>query len=343
MDRMVEQVVEKCISCQATGDPNQPEPIQPTETPKAVWDTVHIDYLGPLPLSNKYVLVIIDQRSRYPEIEFLSSTSATQLITALHRVFATYGNPHKVVTDNGPPFQSKTLREFMDAQGIQHHRITPLWPQVNGQVERFNRPLMKAIKAACIEGKDMQTSCYNFLASYRATPHPATKIAPARMMFGRTTKHLLPHIPITNYNNQIDNYDKHFKTKSKSYTDRKRHTKSRKIQIGDQVLVKQRKRNKLSANFDIVPYLVTNVKGTMITAHSPTINKMITRNISHFKPLPKTAELPIISDRGEDEEEDIEFKPAEPETRNKNRPIHQPTKKTYPNRIRRPLSEWRKY
>ena len=154
-----------------------------------------MDYLGPLPLNNKYVLVIIDQRSPYPEIQFVSSTSAKSLIKLLSKVFAIYGNPSKVISDNGPPFKSKFLKEYMESKGIRHHRITPVWPQANVLVERFNRPLMKVIKAAYAEGKDMQEASQTFLAAYRSTPHSSTRVAPSTIMFGREIKHTLPQVP----------------------------------------------------------------------------------------------------------------------------------------------------
>ena len=59
-----------------------------------------------------------------------------------------------------------TETNFIDYICIIHHRITPLWPQANGLVERFNRPLMKAIRAATIQGKDIELETYRFLQSY---------------------------------------------------------------------------------------------------------------------------------------------------------------------------------
>ena len=82
------------------------------------------------------------------------------------------------------------------------------------------------------------------------------------------------------------------KQQSKSYTDSKHHTTKWKIQSGDQVLVKQRKLNKLTTSFDIAPHYVTAIKVSVVTAQATSINKVITRIISHYKPLPNTAELP---------------------------------------------------
>ena len=66
------------------------------------------------------------------------------------------------------------------------------------------------------------------------------------------------------------------------------------IQVGDQVLVQQKKTHKLMPLFDPSPYEVIEVKGTMITAARP--NHVITRNISHFKVLKQHGKLSIISE-----------------------------------------------
>ena len=58
-----------------------------------------------------------------------------------------------------------------------------------------------------------------------------------------------------------------------------------KFQIGDYVLVRQQKKNKLSTSFGKTPYSVTEIKGTMITATSEDSGN-ITRNVSVFKQIP---------------------------------------------------------
>ena len=55
--------------------------------------------------------------------------------------------------------------------------------------------------------------------------------------------------------------------------------------VGDTVLVKQKKVNKLTPPFNPVPHIITSIKGTMITAKSTTNSVLITRNLSFFKKL----------------------------------------------------------
>ena len=339
MDKMVEDLISNCISCQCTGPSKPHPPIQTTDIPDNVWDTIHMDYLGPVPVVNKYVLVMMDKRSRYPEIAFVNNTSAKSLINVLHKTFSAYGIPAKIITDNGPPFTSNELRHFMEENGIVHHRITPRWPQANGQVENFNKPLMKTIRAAYIERKDIETECYKFLRQYRATPHTVTKIPPAELMFQRTPRHVIPHIPLpcTTFDD-LKQRDSESKAKSAAYVNAKRNAKNRTVRIGDQVLLKQQKLNKLSPSFEAKPYHIIAIKGTMITVKDNYSDRTLTRNISHFKPLPWSAELPRVNGGREDMSEEDD----NGEDSNKRNPAPKP-RKQYPKRNRRPVSEWRKY
>ena len=66
--------------------------------------------------------------------------------------------------------------------------------------------------------------------------------------------------------------------------DKKSRTKEAEIKVGDTVLVRQPKTNKLSSKFKPHPYQVTTMKGTRVTVNRN--GHFITRNVSHFKKLP---------------------------------------------------------
>ena len=90
MDNAIENEITNCVPCHTTGRSNPPSVVQPTKMPEKVWETVDIDYSGPL-TDGKYVLAMIGQRSRYPVIAVISSyssTSAMSLIKILAQVFS---------------------------------------------------------------------------------------------------------------------------------------------------------------------------------------------------------------------------------------------------------------
>ena len=165
LDKHVRSELEHCLACQATSQPNRPEPINVTPMPDSPWDKVKIDFYGPLP-SGQYILVVIDCYSRFPEIEILTAISAQKVIPKLDCIFARHGIPSHLTSDNGPPFQSDEFRRYMSAMGISHTTSTPLWPQGNAEAEAFMKPLGKAIKTAHLENRPWQQELSKFLLNY---------------------------------------------------------------------------------------------------------------------------------------------------------------------------------
>ncbi len=196
IDKDVKIEVESCIPCQATGSATKPEPLQMTELSPAPWTRVSTDFCGPFP-SGDHLLVIMDDYSRYPEVEIVRSTAATTIIPKLDRIFATHGIPDIVKSDNGPPFSGHEFAAYADAKGFQHQKIAPLWPAANGKAEGFMRTLSKTVKTSSIEGKNWKQDIQQFLLQYRATPHSTTGKSPAELLFGRPIKTKLPNIPPT--------------------------------------------------------------------------------------------------------------------------------------------------
>ncbi|KAK9679592.1 Reverse transcriptase (RNA-dependent DNA polymerase) [Popillia japonica] len=68
----------------------------------------------------------------------------------LRHIFAMFGLPKRLKSDNGPPFSSNNFKVFLDEFNIEHHRITPYWPEANDLAERSVRTIKKAILCANI-------------------------------------------------------------------------------------------------------------------------------------------------------------------------------------------------
>ncbi|CAB4012329.1 PREDICTED: uncharacterized protein K02A2.6-like [Paramuricea clavata] len=337
IDSLVKSAIDSCIPCQATGRPKPPQPLLMREIPKENFDTVYIDFLGPLP-SGETLFVLIDGRSRYPVTKIMKKTDAPHLIPCLDEIFATFGLPKKVISDNGPPFQSKEIKKFMDDNGIQHKTITPLWPQAN-ESETFMKPLMKAIRTAHLQKQNWRRTMQEFLLNYRATPHTTTQVAPATLMFGRNTRTRLPQTDTKTDKNALDHSveqrDKEQRQRMKEYADRQRQSKTTTMNIGDYILVRQQKHNKFTPNFDPKPLRIITVKGTMITAERPGF--AITRNQSFFKPIKTTG----LSSEDEEEMEDSDEHEEQRDigdnenNNNHNRDEQQNLERQYPRRERR--------
>ena len=98
LDNMVEEEIRNCHSCQTTVYKHDSEPLVMSILPNGPWEYVKVDFFGPLP-SGDYILEVVDEYSRWVEIEILRSTSATSTIPKLDKIFSSYGimAPHSIV------------------------------------------------------------------------------------------------------------------------------------------------------------------------------------------------------------------------------------------------------
>ena len=336
IDKKMEAKCKRCLPCQATVSQKPRSPLQMTETPSKPWENVAADFCGPYP-SGELILVVIDERTRYPEVEIVNNTSAESTIIAMEKMFATHGYPEKLKSDNGPPFKSHALREFFTEKGITHHRVTPRWPEANGLAENFMKSVGKVIKTANMENKNWRRELFRFLANYRQTPHPNTGKSPRSLMFQREIRGKLPNMIQEEEKDDIKERDTAIKAKQKEKLDEKRRTKEHTIKKGDLVLVKHEKTNKLSTPYGPTPHIVERVKGSMITATRG--NARTTRNSSFFKKIEGNAEdikLEEENDPDIDEPESEEIEEEKEEIINENVEVDQEYRSRSGRIIRKP-------
>ena len=123
----------------------RPESLTPLLCCLIDWQHIAVDICGTLP-SGESLLVAIGYYSTWFEIAMLYSTSTAEVVNCLDNWFASHGQPKLVVTDNGVQFTSTDFVQFFNENGINHRNVTPYYPRANGEVERQNRTIMKAIK-----------------------------------------------------------------------------------------------------------------------------------------------------------------------------------------------------
>lgn len=116
----------------------------------------------------------------------LTSTTSTATLNQLRRIFAQFGYPQALVTDNGTQFTSKDFSEFCTKNGIKLIRTLPFHPQSNGQVERYVDTFKRTLQKLRGEGST-QEAIQTFLFNYRQTP--CTSVpggrSPAEAFIGR--------------------------------------------------------------------------------------------------------------------------------------------------------------
>ena len=126
----------------------------------------------PPPPPNRHVPPPVPHPHHHP------STSTKTVIPHLDMIFSRHGIPDVVKTDNGPPFNGNQFQTFSKDFGFHHRKITPLWPEANGEAERFMATLNKYVRAATAENSHWKNQLPQFLRHYRATPHSSTHVSP---------------------------------------------------------------------------------------------------------------------------------------------------------------------
>lgn len=323
----VESAIQRCVICQAVQlTPTPLEPLRMSAMPPGPWQHVSMDFCGPLP-SGDYLLVLVDEFSRYPVVEILKSVSAAAVLPVLDKVFSVFGFPKILKSDNGSPFNSAQFARYASHSGFTHRRITPCWPRANAQAESFNKPLMKSIRSAHLERKSWKQEMFKFLRQYRSTPHTSTGISPYRLLFGRDPITRLPQISDVADHDRDDRptaadpttelakaNDAIAKRKQKAYADNRNKARFRDLAIGDCVMIRDNSRgNKLSPPFQPIPMLVVAMKGNMITAEGG--NRRVTRNVSFFKKVSinqSSRDVGSDSDLEDDADDDCPLTPATP-------------------------------
>ena len=270
MDSDAEGICKSCHGCQVVGQFHVPEPMKRVEMPTAPWQDIAVDLMGPMP-SGETLLVAVDYYSRYYDVAIMHSTNSQKIIKELSEIFARFGFPYSLKSDNGPQFVSEEFQKFLEENNIEHRRSPPLWPQANGEVERQNRTLLKALKVAEVERKTWRKELQKFLLAYRSTPQATTGATPALLMFGRELRTKLPELrgEKTLLDENTRDLDWKNKLQHKSYADDKRGATSSPIFPGDKVLLKNTKTSgKLAPNFESVPYTVVTEEGSEVMVES---------------------------------------------------------------------------
>ena len=155
----IENFCKSCRICQkASKQRVKAAPLIPLPVISEPFSRVAMDIVGPLPRNkagHRYILVLCDYATRYPEAIALRSIDAEHIAEELIKLFSRVGVPKEILTDQGSNFTSQLLAELYRLLGVKGIRTSPYHPQTDGLVERFNQTLKGMLrKTVQDEGKD---------------------------------------------------------------------------------------------------------------------------------------------------------------------------------------------
>ncbi|KAL2083736.1 hypothetical protein ACEWY4_021509 [Coilia grayii] len=180
-DSDVEELVRNCSCCLLSGKTGQPAtaPLTPTPWPSTPWEHLQVDLCGELhgaPAHARYLLVVHDLHSKWPEVFPLTSITSHTIIS---RLFGRWGLPSAITTDNGAQFTSAEFTEFLALRSIKHIRTAVYHPESNGGVERLNKTLKDGLTACLAEGKTFRAVGWPRRPAANGAANPPSPEAPA--------------------------------------------------------------------------------------------------------------------------------------------------------------------
>ena len=190
MDAESERFVRQCLPCSdsAKSDPKQQLTGKHLHTPDNPWEELSIDITGPFvdaPTHAKYIVVVIDNYSKFPEILCTTDITARKITTWLSELFSRYGNPAKLISDNGPQFRCEEFSSYLLGRDILHE-CTPVYtPQRNAFVETFNKFLKHGIQTFGRSHQPWKEGLNQLLAQFRSTSSGQDELCPAEKLFHR--------------------------------------------------------------------------------------------------------------------------------------------------------------
>ena len=133
------------------------------------------------------MLVVTDYFTKWTESYAIPNQEAETVAEKLVSEFVCrFGVPRELHSDQGTNFESKVVAEVCKLLDIEKTRTSPLHPQSDGQVERFNRTLIEMLRSnlkASEEDWDLQLQpC---MMAYRRSVHESKGETPNMLMLGR--------------------------------------------------------------------------------------------------------------------------------------------------------------
>lgn len=183
IDKDLEVFANNCSDC--IRNQKNPEKMKTHywEYPSHPWERLHVDFAGPF--LNSTFFIVVDAHSKWMEAEIVPNTSSQAAMKVLEKLFARYGFPRTLVSDNGTAFTSAEFQNFIKLYGIKHLTSPPFHPASNGQAERYVFTLKQGLRCLQDYPGSLQTRLNIFLFAYRRAPNITTSESPAKLFLGR--------------------------------------------------------------------------------------------------------------------------------------------------------------
>lgn len=190
----VQKYCRECQTCQylSKDKTKQKQLLRPLPIIDVPFKRVGMDIKGPLPVTNqgnKYILIVCDYATRYPEAIPIPDQTAATISQKLIEIFGRVGLPSEVVHDHASNFLSHAMTDMCNKLKINQIPASPYHQQTNGMVERFIQTMQNMIKSLSEEQSETWDEYLPlFLFAYREVPCEFTGYSPMHLLYGRPVR-----------------------------------------------------------------------------------------------------------------------------------------------------------
>ena len=192
MDEMIETVIRCCHTCQkikgnAVSAGRFPLGSLMTNQP---WDTISMDFIGPISedkYGNMYILVVIDNFSRFVELFVMPNNNSDEVAKAILSIYGRYGLPKTIHSDQGSHFTANVITSLCEYFTVNKQYSLAYRPEANGIVERCNKEIMNHVRALVMDKRIIDDWGVHLPIVQRIINtmfHTAIGTTPAKLIYG---------------------------------------------------------------------------------------------------------------------------------------------------------------
>jgi transposase InsO family protein len=188
----LKRFINSCPLCQLNSSNTgiyAPRPINPLPPVALPFERWGMDFVGPLPTTNKsnrYIITAIDYATRWVVAAAVKDMTEETVKQFLYTdIMVNYGAPYELLTDRGKYFLSEGIVAFEQEHGISHMATAPYHPQTNGMVERMHAMLGQCLTTLTLDSPKRWDEYLNqTIFALRTRTHAVTKFSPFFLLYG---------------------------------------------------------------------------------------------------------------------------------------------------------------
>ena len=180
-------------------------------------------------------------------------------------MYCEFGVPHVLKSDNGSPFQSDDC-EVCQLPWFQTQANYAVLAESQRRMRTLYENLGQMHQSCHRRRSFIQAKSACILAELSCDDTSNTGISPVTALFGRAIRTRLPELSVTLPDESMRQRDDFMKEKMRKYADSRLGDHRQYLDVGDKVLIPNRRKGTIEPRYSTEPHEVVHIKGSMIIA-----------------------------------------------------------------------------